>query len=261
MDTPQAPAAPDPKQTAAAQAEANKASATAQYGLNATNQITPQGTLSYENIGKWEDGTPRFQATTAYSPGEQGIYDTNVQTRQNIGNIGASQSSKIGALLNTPFNIDAARDNKISNIQKGFLDPQWNEAYDAKKTELFNAGMRPGSAAYDTAIRDFDTNKQRAYNQTYLDAYNTAEKSALTERNQPINELTALMSGSQVSNPGFTNTPTPGVAPTDYIGAVGQSLAQQNVGYQGDLQRALGINQGLFSLGKSAATAGMGGWG
>jgi hypothetical protein len=79
---------------------------------------------------------------------------------------------------------------------------------------------------------------------------------ALTERNQPINEITALMSGSQVSQPGFTNTPTPGVAPTDYIGAQQQSLNQQNLAYQGELSQKQALMSGLFGLGSAA----LGGW-
>jgi hypothetical protein len=264
MDSPTPAAAPDPAATAAAQAKMNKETAVAQYGLNATNQVAPEGSLTYKQIGQWEDGTPRFEATKAYSPGEQGIYDTGVQTRQNLGNIGSSQSAKIGALLDTPFDINAARDSKVGDIQKKFLDPQWAENYDSKKTELMNSGVRPGSAAYDNAMRDFETNKQRAYDQSYLDSYNAANTAALTERNQPINEISALLSGSQVSQPGFTNTPTPGVAPTDYIGAQGQSLAQSNVGFNAEQQRYMGMMNGLFGLAKSGASAasgGMGGWG
>lgn len=256
MDTPQAPAAPDPAATAAAQAKANKETAVAQYGLNATNQNTPQGTLTYKQIGQWEDGTPRFEATTAYSPGEQGIYESGVQTRQNLGNIGSTQSAKIGELLNTPFDLNSARDSKLAALQKQFLDPQWNESEDRLNTRLINSGVRPGSESYTRQMRDFNTNKQRGYDQAYLDAYNTAEKSALTQRNQPINEISALLSGSQVSQPNYTNTPTPGIAPTDYIGAQGQSLAQQNVGYQAKLAQNQAMMTGLFGLGKTA----LGGW-
>lgn len=265
MDAPDAPAAPNPADTAAAQAAANRATAVTQYGLNATNQVTPQGNLEYSQIGTWEDGTPRFQAKQTYAPGEQQIYNTGVQTRQNIGEIGRDQSARIGELLGTPFKIDAARDNKIAQIQKGFLDPQWQEQQAALDEDLINRGVRPGSEAYTRAMRDFSTNRQRAYDQSYLDSYRMAEGSALTERNQPINEISALLSGSQVSNPSYVNAPTPGVAPTDYIGAVGQSLAQQNVGYQGDLARNMGINAGLFSLGSAAIGGGSriaaGGWG
>lgn len=261
MDSPTPAPAPDPAATAAAQSKSNKETAVAQYGLNATNQVTPQGSLTYKQIGTWDDGMPRFEATQSYSPGEEGIYKTGVQTRQNLGDIGVSQSAKIGKLLNTPFDIDAARDNKIASIQKGFLDPQWAEQQSALETQLINKGIRPGSEQYTREMRDFSTNRQRAYDQSYLDAYKTAEGSALTERNQPINEITALSSGSQVSNPSYVNAPTPGVAPTDVIGATGQSLAQSNVGFNAAQQRYMGMMNGLFSLGKTAASAAAGGWG
>lgn len=257
MDAPDPPAAPDPKETAAAQAAMNKETAVAQYGLNATNQITPQGTQTYEQIGTWADGTPRFQSTTSYSPTEQNIYQTGAQTRQNLADIGATQSSKIGTLLNTPYSLNEATQNKIAQLQKGFLDPQWTEQESRLKDQLLNSGVREGSEAYTRAMRDFSTNRQRAYDQSYLDAYNTAQSSSLAERNQPINEITALMSGSQVSNPAFANTPTPGVAPTDYLGAVQQSLNQQNLGYQAQVNQNNALMSGLFGLGKTA----LGGWG
>ena len=256
MDAPSPPAAPDPKATAAAQAAANKETAVAQYGLNATNQVTPQGTLTYNQIGKWEDGTPRFEAVQSYSPTEQGIYDTGSQTRQNLANIGSTQSAKIGELLNKPYSLNEATQNKIAGLQKTFLDPQWQELQDRNETQLINKGIRPGSAAYDNAMRDFSTNRQRAYDQSYLDAYNTAQSSSMAERNQPINEITALMSGSQVSQPGYTNTPQPGVAPTDVIGAQQQALNQQNLGYQAQVNNNNAMMSGLFGLGKTA----LGGW-
>ena len=257
MDAPDPPPAPDPNATAAAQAKANKEAAVAQYGLAATNQNTPQGSLNYQQIGTWSDGTPRFEATQTYSPGEQSIYETGVQTRQNLGNIGRDQSARIGELLGTPFDIDAARDNKIANIQKGFLDPQWQEQEQSLETQLINKGVRPGTEAYTRAMRDFSTNRQRAYDQSYLDAYKTAEGSALTQRNQPINEISALLSGSQVSNPAYQGTPSPGVAPTDVLGAQQQSLNQSNLGWQADVNRQQGLMSGIFGLGSAA----LGGWG
>lgn len=257
IDAPQAPAAPDPAATAAAQSKSNRETATTQYELGATNQIAPQGTSTYRQIGTWADGTPRFEQTTALSAPEQSIYDTGTKTRQNLADIGSTQSAKIGALLDTPFNVDTATADKIQGIQNEFLDPQWTRQQEAQKSELINAGIRPGTEAYTRANQDFSTNRQRAYDQSFLDSYNTGQQAALTQRNQPINEITALMSGSQVSQPNFGATPAPGVAPTDYIGAVGQNLAQQNVGYQGQLATNMGINSGLFGLGSAA----LGGWG
>lgn len=265
MQAPQAPAAPDPAATAAAQTASNKQTATTQYELGATNQVAPQGTSTYQQIGTWDDGTPKFQQTTALSPDQQKLYDTGVQTQQNIGDIGVSQSAKIGQLLDTPFNTDTATSDKIQGLQNEFLDPQWQRQQDALTTQLTNQGIQPGSTAYTNAQKDFSNQRQSAYDQSYLDSYNTGQQAALTQRNQPINEISALLSGSQVSMPNFSgvNTPSPGVAPTDVIGATGQSLAQQNVGYQANVATNQGINSGLFSLGSAALGAGgtaLGGW-
>ncbi len=256
MDTPQAPAAPDPVKTAAAQATANKDTAVAQYGLNATNQNTPQGKLNYNQIGTWADGTPRFEATTSLSAPEQSIYDTNVQTRQNVGAIGRDQSARIGTLLGTPFKVGDATDSKIAQIQKGFLDPEWQKRGEALETDLINRGIRPGSEQYRNMHSDFSSDRSKAYDQSYLDSYGKAQQAALTERNQPINEITALMSGSQVSQPNFIpNTPTPGIAPTDFLGAQQQSLNQQNVGYNAKVAQNQALMSGLFGLGGAAAKA------
>ena len=256
MDAPQAPAAPDPVKTAQAQSTANRETAVTQYGLNATNQNTPQGSLSYKQIGTWEDGTPRFEATTALNQGEQGVYDTGLQTRQNVSNIGRDQSARIGELLGTPLDLNSAAEDKIAELGAKRLDPQIARGSAALETQLLNRGIRPGSEAYKTQRNIFDQGSNDARDRLWLDARGQGVQEALTQRNQPINEITALMGNSQVSQPNFTNTPTPGVAPTDFIGAQQQSLNQQNVGYQAQLQNQQAIMNGLFGLGKAAA----GGW-
>lgn len=257
MDTPQAPAAPDPAATAAAQSAANKDTAITQYGLNATNQNTPTGSLSYKQIGTWSDGTPRYEATTALNAGEQSIYDTGLQTRQNVAGIGKDQSARIASLLGSPVDLsNEATESRLMELGSKRLDPRFARESDALETNLINRGIRPGSAAYNTMRTQFDQGKNDAYNQLLLTGRGQAVQEALTERNQPINEITALMGNSQVSQPNFTSTPSPGVAPTDVIGANQQSLNQQNVGYQAQVAQQQGLMNGLFGLGKAAA----GGW-
>lgn len=255
MNTPQAPQAPNPAETAAAQSAANKATAVAQYGLNATNQQTPTGSLSYRQIGTWSDGTPRFEATTALNPAEQQIFNTTEGTKQNLADIGQSQSARIGTLLNTPFDLSKATNDKVLGFQHEFLDPQWDRQQQSLEAQNIAKGIRPGSEQYTLANRDFSDQRQRAYDQAYLDTYKTATGNALTERNQPINEITALMSGSQVSNPAFQNTPSPGIAPTDYIGATQQSLNQQNLGWQAQVAQQQALMSGLFGLGGAGIKA------
>ena len=260
MDSPTQPTPPDPAVTAAAQAKMNKETAVAQYGLAATNQNTPQGTLSYKQIGTWADGTPRFESTQAYSPGEQAIYDQNQQLRGNLGRIGVEQSSKVRELLGTPFQVDPGEsiDGRLMEMGRQRLDPMIAQRSQALETDLINRGIRPGSNAYSRARGDFDKSRNDAYNQLMLSGRGQAmsEQQAsidrqLANRNQPLNEISALLSGSPVGQPNFRGTPTPGVAPTDYLGAVGQNMAQQNANYQAQMSQKNAMMSGLFGLGKT----------
>jgi hypothetical protein len=257
MKTPAAAPAPDANALAQAQSQSNKQTAITQAQMNMIDQITPQGTLKYQQQGTWENGDPRFAATQAYSPDQQKLYDLSNQTEANIGQIGVEQSGRIKELLGTPYQSTAATDNKIAQMQRGFLDPQWGDQQKALESQLISKGLRPGTAAYDREMGNFSKNRQSAYDQMYLDAYKTAEGSALTERNQPINEISALLSQSQVSNPSYAQTPTTGVAPTDVIGANQLSLNQQNLNNQNKVKSHNAMMQGLFGLGSAA----MGGWG
>jgi hypothetical protein len=226
-------------QTAQAQTQMNKDTAVAQYGLNATNQITPYGNLTYKQIGTWDDGTPRFEATQTLSPEEQNLYNNYTKLAGQFGAIGNNQAANVASTLSQPFNFDAAAATKLSNIQDTFLNPQFDRQSAALETKLANQGVTPGSTAYNDAFKQLNLQQQDARNSNYLSAYDTASRQALAERQEPLNELTALLSGSQVQNPNFVNTPTPGVAPVDYTGLV-QNQYQTQVGNQNALYGALG---------------------
>lgn len=100
-----APAPPNPATTAQAQTDSNRSTAITQFGLNATNQISPYGNLTYDQIGTWEDGTPRFQATQSLSPGGQQLFNTGQQTQQNLANLAQEQSGRLSGLLNQSLNF------------------------------------------------------------------------------------------------------------------------------------------------------------
>ena len=245
-----APEPPDPRETAAAQATMNKETAITQAGLNMTNQKTPYGSLTYNQIGTWADGTPRYEATQALSPEQQELFNLSNQTQQNLGNIGVEQSGKIRDILNTPFeynNQDA--ENWAYDLGSQRLDPRFAREEESLQTQLLNRGIRPGSEAYNREVERLSQSKNDAYNQLMLTGRSQGFNEALTERNQPINEITALLSGSQVQQPNFANTPNTGVAPTDYIGAVNNNYNAQAANHNAKMS-------GLFGLG----SAGLGGW-
>jgi hypothetical protein len=77
-----------------------------------------------------------------------------------------------------------------------------------------------------------------------------ATQDELIQRQTPLNEFSALMSGAQVSQPNFVNTPQPGVQAVDVAGIYNNNYAQQTAQYNAMLG-------GLASIGGSAATAGI----
>lgn len=261
MSKPDAPTPPDPKTTSAAQTGTNVATALANASLNNVNQIGPNGSLIYSQSGtsKFTDpytgqsyDIPNYTQTTTLSPDQQKLYDLNNQTQQNLGQIGVSQSSKIGTLLNTPFDASTANkavEDKIDALGAARLDPQFARSADALQTQLANQGIQPGSAAWKAQMDQFQQGKNDAYNQLYLNGNQQAYQQAITDRNQPINEITALLSGSQVSNPTFGATPQTSIPTTDNAGIINSNFNQQNSQYQTQLQQQNALLGGLFGLG------------
>jgi hypothetical protein len=251
------PPAPDPAQTAAAQAKANKETAVTQYGLNATNQVTPFGNLTYDQIGTWEDGTPRFQATTAFSPGQQRLFDTGQAASQQFADIGTRQLGQVDQALSTPLNLNnEATEARLMELGSRRLNPQFAQRRAAMETQLVNQGITPGSEAYSRAMSQLGEQENDAFNQLLLSGRGQAVQEALTQRSQPINEISALLSGAQVSQPQFGGTPQVGVGQTDIIGPTmaqyqGQLAAWQNS--QNSRNAGMGA---LFGLGGAA----LGGW-
>lgn len=254
--SPSPPPQPDPVATAKAQGEMNKETAIAQAGLNSVNQVTPDGSLTYEQIGTWADGTPRYQATTALTPASQGIYDTNKVTQQNIANIGRDQSGRIGELLGTPMKLgNEATEARLMELGSARLNPQFARDEESARTRLANSGIRQGSAAWDAEMSRLGQNKNDAINQLLLTGRAQANQELLTERNQPINEITALLSGSQVSNPTFTSTPQTQVAGVDYTGVVNNNYNNAMKQYQSDVSSGNAAMGGMFGLGGTIGSA------
>ncbi|XUM19744.1 tail fiber domain-containing protein [Bradyrhizobium oligotrophicum S58] len=255
MDPPAPTPTPDPVKTAAAQAASNKETAIAQANLNNYDKVSPDGSQTYQVIGTNADGTPKYQQTTTLSASNQGIYDTNQATKTNIATIGKDQSAKIGTLLGTPFKVDSAISDRLVGLGKTRLDPQWAANDEKQAASLANQGITPGSPAYDNAMRSYNAAKNDAYNSLYLNGNGQAMTESLAERNQPINEISALMSGSQVSTPTFSASPQTSVAGTDVAGITQNAYLDQNQQAQQAVAAQNAMMGGLFQLGGTAATA------
>lgn len=244
------PSYPDPAQTANQQLGLNTKTAIAQTGLNSINQQTPFGNLTYTQVGKWPDGTPHFVATTTLSPAQQKLFDTQNALSVKLGGIGLNQADRIGKLLGAPLDLsNGALEKSIAAHYDPRLDERFGKDYQNLESELANRGIGQGSSAYDAAIKQFNEGKNDAYNQVLIGARGQALQEMLTQRNQPINEITALMGGSQVQQPQFGSTPQSGIGDVNYSGLVTDQ-------YKAQRDNANAFNGGLFNLGSSL----LGGW-
>lgn len=231
--------------------------AQAQQLTNMTNQVTPQGTLTYSRSGEnqFTDSQgklvtiPQYTATTVYSPDQQKLFDLSNQTEAKIGQIGLDQAGKIGDLLGSPINVNNEEtERRLFELGSKRLDPMFARDEAALETKLANQGIARGSAAYSAAMDDFNRGKSDAYNQLLLTGRGQSVQEALAERNQPINEITALLNGSQVSQPNFINTPQSPVAGVDYIGLKNQQYQAQMQAYQQQVASKNAMMGGLFGM-------------
>jgi len=293
--TPKAPAAPDPVATANAQAAANQQTAEWNAVLNNTNQVTPYGNLTYTrnpSAGVGADGKPlpaSYTATTTLSPQQQQMLDYNNQVGIGEGKLATDQLGRISTALSSPvsyadlpnaptttdFSADRQKvtDALMSQYQSR-LDPQWQNEKAAFDAQMFAKGIGQGSEAYTNAYNDFSRSKNDAYTSALNNAVNAggAEQSRLfglgqTQRQQaiqeymqqreaPINETSALLSGTQVQNPSFTNTPQNGAAQAgDIQGNTYNTYQGQLAQYQNQLKNQQSTLGSIFGLAGSVGGA------
>jgi hypothetical protein len=261
MRTPAAPAAPDPGKVAKQQAQANSSAAQTQQQLNMVNQVNPYGSLTYSQTGTTmgPDGKPlpQYTATTTLSPEEQRNQNQQWQYDDIVNTLGINQAKKMTGILDTPFALNnEASESRLMELGRNRLDPMLEQRRAGLETRLYNQGVMPGTEAYDRAMRADTEGANDAYNQLLLTGRAQANNELLTERNQPINEMTALLSGGQVSQPSFGQTPTAQVASPDVAGMTYQNYqgALQNAQNQQSQQNAM--MGGIFGLGSALG----GGW-
>lgn len=213
------------------------------------NQQGPYGSLTYNQTGtnKFQDSkgrwveTPQYTATTTLSPQQQAILDQTQAANLNLGSIANERSAFLEDYLSKPFDVNAATEAKINELGASRLDPRFAREQEAMRSQLINSGIRPGTAAYSAAMNDFGQTKNDAYNQLALTGRQQAFQEASYERAQPLNEISALLSGAQVQQPQFVNTPQSQVGGVDYTGLVNQK-------YQSELANSQAKMGGLFGL-------------
>jgi len=268
--SPSAPAAPDPAKTAAAQTSTNIGTAIANANMGNVNQVTPDGSLTYSQSGTYaykdpNDGKtydiPQYTATQTLSPQQQAIKDQTSGAQLNLGALANDQSGFLKDYMSKPIDLNnSATESRLMELGRQRLDPMLAQRQQNLEQSLSDRGVKMGSSAYDRAMALNTQGANDAYNQLLLTGRGQATQEALTERNQPINEITALLSGSQVSQPNFVNASTPSIPTTDIAGLNQQNFQNQLGIYNTQNGSNNAMMGGLFSMGGSLGSSAIRAW-
>ena len=216
---------------------------------------------------------PTFTRETKLSPEQQALYDKQSQAALKLGDFANSQIERLSGALNTPFNLEGLPEvGDFANDRQRYeealfarLNPQLQQGRSALETQLLNQGATRGSASWDRAMDEWGRQENDARLQAVMaggaeqsrlyematDARSRAITERMAERNQPLNEVSALMSGSQVSMPQFQPYRASQVANTPVGDYVYQSANIDRQNWQTQMQAAAQTNAGIFGLGST----------
>ena len=264
-----APEAPDPKQTSAAQTGTNVATAVANAVLQNPNQSTPFGDLTYtfdaDNGYSWRDSytgksytIPGITATQTLTEEGQQVQDNNVQTQINLSELSANQSGFLGDYMTTPFQYNAGdHEQWATGLYDKVNGGQISQEREAMASRLAQQGIGVGTEAYKNAMSSMYDGQQTARDRFMLDSFQQGQQAALTSRNQPINEIIGLMSGSQVQKPNFVNSNISGIPTTDNASIINNNYQQELAAWQQNQAAAGSMFSGLGGLFQGAGSLGL----
>lgn len=267
ISSPKPPKPPDPQETAAAQTGTNVSTAVANAWLQNPNQVTPDGSFTQSQTGtrKFVDGAtgktyeiPIITQTQTLSGQQQRIKNQSDAASLNLATIANDQSGFLKGYLNKPFDgSNEATEARLMELGRKRLDPILAEREDQTRTRLANQGLKVGTEGYDREMRNLSQSSNDAYNSLLLSGRQQAYQEALAERNQPINEIGALLGTGQVSMPQFMNPNIGAMPTTDYAGIVSDNYNQRMNAYNSQVQQRNNMLGGILGFGGSILSAGI----
>lgn len=213
------PGAPPPPPDIAGNAAANSAAARETARLNNPNVINQYGSTTFS-----EGADGRATMTQALSPEEQALYESQRSNKQTTADLAGKGLANLGDTFGTKFDISGApaAPQDSESIRKSVVDammsrndPRLKQAAEQQDSDLIAAGIRPGTEAWNRAKTEQGQNRNDMLSQAQLaggqessrafDQDTASRKNYISEllqqRQVPLNEINALMTGSQQANP------------------------------------------------------------
>ncbi len=195
---------------------------------------------SFQNSAQQQNFNQALAAAGFGNQAQAQQYGQNANNMQQANTAQAQQFSQNAAQL------EATNSAQSQKFQQGLASAGFGN--DAKQQMFLNQNT---TTAANNALKDQTFNAQQAQ-QT---AQNNARSQYLNElyaaRNQPINEISSLLSGAQVNNPNFVPTQGVSIPNVDYAGLMQQDYANRVNAYnakQAGIGSILGGVAGLASL-------------
>jgi len=260
-----APPAPDYQAAARETAAGNLEGARLATRANRINQVTPYGSLSYQ-----EGPNDSWTQTMNLTPQAQATLDKQMRLSDQYADTASKGFENVKGLLENP-NIDLSGiPDRALNVGQtaqeallSRLNPTLASDEEALRTRLANQGIGLGSTAYNREMalagqRGTDLRLQAAAQGINLDQANRAAalQEAYTAQSRPLDLINSLRTGAQVQNPQFQNfaqqqtTSGPnmlGAANAQY-GAEMNAYNAQNAQSSGLLGGLAGVGLGLAGL-------------
>jgi hypothetical protein len=290
-DSPSPPPAPDYRGAAVEQGAANLESARATAKLSNPNTYTPYGT----QLVSYDGDIPTIRQTL--TPTAQRTLEAQQGVQLSLANLGQQGATTASGVLDKPFSfggpavqtsLDTSQIARMP-VNAGMtgqeaimsrLNPSLARQRVSTETNLINQGLRPGTEAYDNAIRSLGEQETDARTQAVVQGlnldiganaqgFNQAVQSgqfgntaiqqaiaqAIQQRQLPLNEITALMSGSQIQNPQFGAYQGSTVAPPPIYQATAQKGIFDANTYNQQVAESNAQTAGMYSLGGAALGA------
>lgn len=259
-----APATPDYSGAAQATAAGNLETAKYATQANRANQYTPYGSLTWSQ-GTDAQGNPNNQWTQNVNLNDTGqkLLNAGNNTSLQLSGLQQGAADRVAQSTNSalPSVYDPTKSTNDATAQiLSRINPQLDRQQAQMETQLTNQGLQRGTEAWNNAEKDFGYQRNDATQQAALQGINLGMNQQQQQygqqtanRNIPLNELNAIRTGSQVTNPSFQSygqQATTGGA--DLLGAAGQGYQSNLAGVNAQNAGVSNLTNGLFSLGAAA---------
>lgn len=266
---PSAPAAPDYTQAAQATAAGNLDAARAATAANRVNQVTPYGSLNYSITGQDPYGNPTWTATQSLAPEQQQLLQNQNAVSLGLGDVAKQGLGYVQNMLSQPFDtskLPSTGINPSQSYQDAYMQrlaPQISQQRELLNNQLVNKGIPVGSEAWNRAQLAQGQKENDLLAAATTQGFNvgqSARQNALQEqaylRNEPLNTLASVRTGSQVQGPSFVNSANQATTSgPDLLGAAQAQYNAQMGGFNAAQAAQSNLNSGLFSLGGAGIMA------